>query len=500
MKDLLTGREMKRCDDNTIQHFGMSSQVLMERAALAVYDEMKQRDLLKGKIGIFCGTGNNGGDGIALARLLHLKGCQVTYAVCGNKSHMSKECRQQYDIAGRYQVRETENLCEVLQSDVLVDCLFGIGLSRNIEGDYCDWIEAWNNSDAYKIAVDIPSGVSADDGTVMGVAASCDLTVTFSFGKVGLYLLPGAKYCGQVVVRDVGITKESLLDYRPQFAALDEEDLNWLKEPRMDLHKGTAGKLLVVAGSTQMAGAAYLSAKAAYRMGCGMVKIYTPACNHGVLQSLIPEAIIVDYEKKPASNRLLEEMKWADVILVGPGLGTSEEAKSIVSYVIRNAAVPVVCDADALNLLAEDLSLLRGPHTELILTPHLGEMSRLTGESILYLKDHFAAVAMDFAAEYHVTCVLKGARTVTSVPYHKTYINTSGNAGMATAGSGDVLAGIIAGSLLQGIPVNQAAAFGVYLHGKAGDEARRRKGIRSVMATDIIDGISEVLRKEEQIR
>ena len=497
MRPLLNSREMKKCDEHTMEYFGIPSCVLMERAALKIVEALEAQGLCQRSIGIVCGTGNNGGDGLAAARLLYLKGWDVVWYLAGDPARCSAECKRQYEICQKYQVPQADAPEALMGCDVLVDAVFGIGLSRDIEGSLRELIDLMDQSGAYKVAVDIPSGISADTGNVMGTACRCDLTVTFGFGKAGQYLMPGAAYCGKVIVADMGIGEESLRDLTPRCWAMEERDLALLQPPELSRHKGSAGRVLVVAGSEQMAGAAYFSAKAAYVMGCGMVKIFTPARNHSVLQGLIPEAIIIDYDKKFQEKELLEQIQWADVILMGPGLGMNDTAKKIVSFVLGNAAVPVVCDADCLNIFAGDMQMLKRPHTELILTPHMGEMGRMTQESILYLKDHMLEAAAEFAMEYQVTCVLKDARTVTCVPYHRTYIQTAGNPGMATAGSGDVLAGVIAGCVAQCVPVQEAAALGVMIHGMAGDTAAKEKGMRSLMASDIIDGISKVLRRKE---
>ena len=496
MRALLTAREMKKCDENTIEHFGVPSCVLMERAALRFVEELEKKGLCDGSVGIVCGTGNNGGDGLAAARLLFLKGRDVRYYLCGDPAKCTKDCRMQYNINRNYQVPEAERFEDLLESGVLVDAIFGIGLSRNIEGEYAHMIEEMNAAKAFRAAVDMPSGISADSGNVMGIAVRCDLTVTFGFGKAGQYLMPGADYCGEIVVTEVGITKESLLGETPECWAMEEGDLSLLEPLDVCRHKGSAGKVLVVAGGPQMAGAAYFASRSAYLMGSGMVKVYTPACNRPTLQTLLPEAVLTDYEDRSQGD-LLSLIQWADVILIGPGIGVRPQTKKIVSYVLENAAVPVVCDADCLNIFAQNLQMLRNPHTELILTPHMGEMARLTGESVLYLKDHMREAAAEFSREYQVTCVLKDARTVTCVPFQKTYIQIFGNPGMATAGSGDVLSGIIAGCIAQRVPVSEAAALGVMIHGMAGDMAAAKKGMRSLLATDIMDSIPMVLERRK---
>lgn len=227
-----------------------------------------------------------------------------------------------------------------------------------------------------------------------------------------------------------------------------------------------------------------------------MVKIYTEAVNRVICATTLPEALISTYDHKFQEEQLLQEMKWADIILIGPGMGQTSVSRQIVSCVIKNAAVPLVIDADGLNILSQNMHKLRGPHTEIVVTPHVGEMSRMRQESILFIKDHLLSVAEEFAREYNVICVLKDVRTITAVPYNRTYINTSGSDAMATSGSGDVLAGIIAGFMAQGLSGDMSSALGVYVHGLAGELAGQALSNYSVRATNILQNLTKVFRKE----
>lgn len=495
MKYLLNSQEMKAADSRTIHQFGMPSMVLMERAALGVVELIKARGLTGASFGIVCGTGNNGGDGLAVARLLWEAGCRVCYLVLGDESRGTPEFLKQLQMVKAYEIRRADTVDELRSCDVYIDAIFGVGLSREIQGDYRLAIEKLEAMEGHKIAVDIPSGISSDDGRVLGIALHCQDTVTFAFGKIGCFLDPGRAYCGQVHIADIGITKNSLADDKPACVCLEDTDLCMLPERARDAHKGNCGKILVIAGSEGMSGAAYFAGRAAYLGGSGLVRILTPECNRSILQSLIPEAVILAYRDEPEEEALLSAMQWADVILMGPGLGISESARRIVRIVLEKAAVPLVCDADALNILSEDLTLLEGIRSEVVLTPHLGEMSRLSKESISEICEHKLEAARVFANRCHVICVLKDSASMTAVPDSYTYVNDSGNPGMATAGSGDVLSGLIAGLIGQGLPAAHAAGLGVYVHGLAGDEAASEKGILSMTATDILEGIPRVLKK-----
>lgn len=514
MNYLVNSREMKQCDRNTIERLGMPSMVLMERAALAVVDEMKREGIHRGPVLVACGSGNNGGDGYAIARLLMLEGYSVDVVSPDiEDGRGTEENLLQRRIWQAYGQEILSQIPDRKDYTAVIDALFGIGLSRDVEGSYAVLIEALNTLQGTKIAVDIASGISADSGEVLGAAFRADLTVTFAFAKLGSVLWPGSEYAGRVAVRDIGIDAHSFLRSEPKVASLAGEDLAWLPARIPHSNKGTYGKLLVIAGSisacgsdmhgracgSAMAGAAFLSAKAAYACGCGLVRIYTPEENRTVLQTLLPEAVITVYPaEKPDEKVLIDALDWADAVVCGPGIGTSESAGRLVRAVLQHASVPVLFDADALNLISHEVEMLFAPHPELIVTPHLGEMSRLSGRAISDLQRHLIAAAEEFAERYHTVCVLKDARTVTSVPGGQTYLNLSGNSGMATAGSGDVLSGVIGSLMAQGMQPKDAAPLGVYLHGLAGDSVRRRTGERGMMASDLIEGLIQVLKDWEQ--
>ena len=376
--------------------------------------------------------------------------------------------------------------------DFIIDAVFGIGLSRPLDESYIDIIRMMNLIKGVKIAVDIPSGINADDGQMMGNAVKCDHTITFSFGKIGQYLWPGCEYAGKIHVVDMGITEASWLEKKPSMACLEKSDFKLLPKRPAHSNKGTFGKLLVIAGSVNMAGAAIFAAKAAYRCGVGLVKVFTQEANRNIIQQTIPEALVSTYSESLDKEKLIADIQWADAIVIGPGLGQSALAKAMVEIVRTAAGVPVVWDADGINILSENTDDLMLPHTEYILTPHIGEFSRLVKKSIPWIQEHLIESAIDFARTYDVICVLKDFRTVSANPYGTSYLNLSGNNGMATGGSGDVLAGVIGALLSQGVNGIEASAIGAYIHGLAGDTAREKMGTHSIMASDIIDALKDV--------
>lgn len=514
MEILVDSRQMKQCDKNTIEHFGVPSLVLMERAALSVAEEIETFLQQNGNeqrsnplkqdrsVLLVCGLGNNGGDGLAIGRILWQKGYPVTIVMPPEPRRVSKETEVQMEILNKYGISITDTIPEK-DFAVTVDALFGIGLTRNLEGIYKEYIIRMNESRGLKVAVDIPSGIHADTGEVMGIGFQADITVTFAFAKTGMMLYPGADYAGKVLVKDIGIDKHGFLKDIPSLYRLSQKDLEKIPGRRAHSNKGSYGKVLTVAGHKNMAGAAFLSGKAAYVTGAGLVKIFTEESNRVILQQLLPEAILATYEawEKESANmknsleKLLKEtLSWASVIVAGPGLGTGESAKTLVKTILEYAEVPVILDADGLNAAAEHLEWLKSAKAPVIVTPHLGEMARLVQKSIFDIQKQLLQVAQDFAEEYNVICVLKDARTVTALPDRTAYINTSGNNGMATAGAGDVLTGILAGLMAQGMDVSMAAPVGVYLHGMAADRQAAQIGTYGLMAQDIINGISKVLR------
>ena len=485
MKYLLSGREMKNWEKQAMEKYKIPSLLLMERAAESVVNEIFSGSYDLKKILIACGTGNNGGDGLAIARILKLKGCQVDVCVVGALDKMSQEAKQQLEmyqaISGNFVTAPAYD-----EYTVIVDAVFGIGCNREITGIAAEVIEAINETHAKIIAVDVPSGVSSDTGKICGAAVYADVTVTFFTEKLGMMLYPGRDFCGRILVADLGIPFEDCEEYHA--ISYTEEDVRRLPERKANSHKGTFGKVLVIAGSQKISGAAYLAAAGAYRIGAGLVKIYTPKENQVAMQVLLPEALLEIYDSsRPSVKQLKECMDWADVIVIGPGIGTERPAEKILKYVISKSNGPIVIDA-------KNKAYLLDKRAPVVLTPHIQEMARLSGKSKDTIIKNQMEEAKDFVKNYDVILVLKSARTIVTKENEHSYMNLSGNSGMATGGSGDVLAGMIGGLIAQGMDCFDAAKLGVYLHGKAGDAAAASKSAYSMTATDILDGIAEVTR------
>lgn len=473
-----------------MEKYKIPSLLLMERAALSVVEELMNGSYDLNRVLIACGIGNNGGDGLAIARLLSGKGISVDVCIAGSLDKLTADAKQQLEM---YQAILGNFVTAPMYEEytVIVDAIFGIGCNREITGIPAEVIQAMNEANAPVIAVDVPSGISADTGKVCGAAVKAATTVTFFTEKLGLLLYPGREYCGEIKVADLGIPFKNCEEC--QIITYIEEDLEKLPRRKGNAHKGTFGKVLVIAGSQKISGAAYLAAAGAYRMGAGLVKIYTPKENQLAMQTLLPEALLEIYDRsRPLVKQLKECMDWADVIVIGPGLDTDRIAEKILKYVVSKSNVPLVIDADGINILAKDKTCLLDAKVPVILTPHIQEMARLAGTTKEMIMKNPMGAAKNFVEDYPVTLVLKDARTIVAKENEPDYVNTSGNSGMATGGSGDVLAGVLGGLMAQGMEAAEAARLGVYIHGKAGDAAAAAKSAYSMTATDILDGIAEV--------
>ena len=505
---LVTASQMKHYDANTIEKIGIPALVLMERAALVTVEEIQRVCPVKqNKVLVVAGCGNNGGDGLAIGRLLMLQGYRVEIVMIGDRTKCSRETSVQMEILSKYGM-SVKDAIENDEYDIVVDALLGIGLSREVTGIYAEAIAGINRINGFVCSVDIPSGVCADDGRILGCAVKADMTVTYGFYKLGQILYEAASYCGNVVCREMGINEHSFLGDVPHWYTLrDESGKTLLPARKAEGNKGTFGKVLVIAGSSHACGAAVLSARSAFRMGVGMVKTVTVTENRDVFLQAVPESMLLTYgetadryEQEQFEASLQEAFSWADAILIGPGIGTGRWAHYLLEKCLSESVLPLLIDADGLNLLAEEPKLQelaadvgRGGRT-IVLTPHMGEFARLYGCSISQIKENLLQYPLELAERMHAVVVCKDARTVVTAPgAGEHYLNTTGNDGMATAGSGDVLAGMIAGLLARNMDGMEAAVCGVYLHGAAGDLAAQKVTKHSMMASDIVEQISRVI-------
>ena len=514
MERIATGTRMRAIDAYTIENGIVPGDVLMERAGegltrhlLEIIEENGLTRCL-----ILCGAGNNGGDGYVAARLLKQQGIEARLYSTADPSRLKGDALLNYKrysaLRGEVRCLKEEGMMEAFRRDcreaeLIVDALLGTGIDREVGGTAKEVIDAVNEASPHAVivAVDIPSGVGADNGRIYGTAVKADQTVTFQMNKFGMAAEPGRSCAGIVHVEDIGLSaalcaEDEGVVYRP-----DAEDAAaMLPERRPDMNKGSAGKMLLLAGSPGMAGAAVLAARAAYRSGAGLVKVAAPPEVVQVLHTAVSEAtaLVLSGDPEEDFRKIESEMKQYDALAAGPGLGQSESAGKLVRQLLEYIEKPVVLDADGINLLAKDLKPLKERTGPLVLTPHPGEMARLLNSSdpegvqISDIVSRPVEVARQYAARTGYVTVLKGARTVIS-DGEETYLNLTGNEGMATGGSGDVLTGIIGSFLAQGMGALDAARTGVLTHGVAGDEAAKILGTRSVTAGDIADHIPYAL-------
>lgn len=491
--------QMKAADQYTIQKLGVPSLELMEHAAQACVQVLEDEKFDLSHVCVVCGSGNNGGDGFAIARILQNNRYSVETFCVGNPEHYTEETQEQMYRLQECGGKITYGMPQEDSYSVVIDAVFGVGLSRKVEGRYRQVIEQMNRMRGTKFAVDIPSGLSATTGCILGCAFKADYTVTFQLKKIGLELSQGRTMAGKVIVPDIGISTDSICEDQ-EIVRTAGKDIyrKMLPDRPEDSNKGTYGRLLVIAGSKGMAGAAYLNAHAAYMTGAGLVRIYTSSDNREILQTLLPEAIITTYEEYN-KEELLSLLTWADGVCIGSGLGMSRLSEKILKTVIEYVKVPCLIDADGLNLLAENNNYLNQmAERRFVITPHMKEMSRLTGTPVEELKADRIQILKDFISRYRITCVLKDSRTLIASEEKGIRMNLTGNSAMAKAGSGDVLAGVISGWMVQGKEAEDAAELGTYIHGLSGDLAKFEKGVYSVMARDLIEYISKALMKLEE--
>ena len=551
-----TAAQMKELDRQAIEEYGIPSLDLMEHAAQAVANEV--RELLKGYknpliggavsaiimgssdtvseekraekeqehqrlqtildekkrdkapwVGVLCGPGNNGGDGVAAARILMGMGCRVRAFLVGDRSKMTPDERAMEEklqeaggVLEDYRPRDQEQSFWLSQCDCLVDALFGVGLSRPIEGDFLFAVHLMQDRPDLRrvVSCDIPSGIHADTGEVLGAAVHAGITVTFTFAKPGHYLGDGAEHTGKLRVYDIGIPDE--LQYgREDRVHVETMDAGVsLPKRKPNTHKGDYGKLFLLAGSEGYTGAPVLAASAAVRSGAGLVFLGVPREIYPIVAVKCSSAMPFPLPER--YGEILEKARSCDAALIGPGLGRAPKTEKLVRALLEDLEIPVVLDADGINALAGHMDILDGRKALTVLTPHDGEFARLTGTA-LPIQDRLAA-AQSFARDHNCILVLKGHRTITAAPDGRAWINTSGNPGMAKGGSGDVLAGMITSFLGQkqlmqsGRRTAEWVAGVVWFHGSAGDKAAQKFGEYGMTPEDLIGCIPETLKEREQ--
>ena len=511
---VVTAKEMQEIDRRATTEFGIPSLLLMENAGLQVVREIERSfaDCLDRPISVFCGKGNNGGDGFVIARHLLNGGRRVQVFLLGRRQELKGDPATNLQILERMgcPLREVQapahlqgELRAIEWSGLLVDALLGTGAIPPAKGFLAEAIGFINGLKKPIVAVDIPSGLGADESNPAGVCIQADLTVTFALPKRSLLLHPAANFVGRLKVADIGIPRPLLQDPAIKLNLIEaREAVKAFPPRRRDAHKGNFGHVLVVAGSAGKAGAAALASKAALRIGSGLVTLALPASLMNAMEAKLDEVMkepLPETEERTISESALERvvqlLEGKDCLALGPGLSTHPETQEMVRKLIPRVKVPMVVDADGINALSlhlEALSQLQGP---LILTPHPGELSRLLSVSAEEVQRNRVAIAQQFSSGFNVFLVLKGKGTLVSNPEGEAFINPSGNPGMATGGSGDVLTGILAGMVAMGIQIPLALQAGVFLHGLAGDLAAQEWGEEAMIAGDVLAKVPEALRQ-----
>ena len=510
---LVTSEEMRRIDRKAIEEIGIPSIVLMENAGLKVADAIEKKyGPLKGKyVYIFAGSGNNGGDGMVVARHLFNQKVKAKIFLLAEKKNIKGDAATNLAITEKMGIpmREITSPAfmeslekELAKADIVVDALLGTGAKGAPRGLMKKVIDLINKHSKNTVAVDIPTGVDADRGEVRGEAIKAEYTVSLAYPKRGLYLYPGMDYAGEIEIADIGIP-----------TGLEEDKINselltlagiskklFFRKPSS--HKGSFGHLLVIAGSPGMTGAASLTALSALRVGAGLVTLGIPEDLNPILETKLTEVMTLPLPQskdktlcKEGFEKIKDFSQKCKAMAIGPGISSTKQTKELISTIIDQLDIPLVIDADGINVLAGELSLLKKYKAPLIITPHPGEMSRLVGASVEEIQKDRIGFTMALARRIGAIVVLKGARTVIASKEGDSWVNLTGNPGMATGGSGDILTGIIGGLLTQKLSSLEAAKTGVYLHGYAADLAAQKKGEISLIASDILETIPEAIRR-----
>jgi len=498
--------EIVNLDKMAGEEFGISSEILMENAGNAVFYVIEKEIGVRGKsFAIFIGTGNNGGDGLVVARKLASTGAKVSLFLVGDKNKLKGIAKKNYErINGfpieRYNVKFFDRITEmnIDKSDAIVDALFGTGISREITGIYKEIIQGINISGKKIVSVDIPSGVNGDTGEIMNTAVKANYTVTFGLPKRGEFLYPGAEYIGKLYV--------SHISYPPSLYESNEINVQLntpvrLAEREKDTHKGDYGKALFISGGKNYLGAPMFCSFAFLKAGGGLSYLAAPESIAPFIAVKASEVVVIplkETKEKSISTKNLDSLlnlsRKMDIVTIGSGITLNEETKEFAKEFVKKVDKPLIIDGDGVTAISEETKILKERRGETIITPHMGEFARLTGKKIKDIKKNRIKILQESAKELNSTVVLKGAFTLIGTKNRKVFINTSGNPGMATAGSGDVLTGAIAAMYGIGLSIEGAARIGVFIHGLSGDLKAREKGTDGITATDILEGLPEAVR------
>lgn len=505
--------EMREIDTFTIEKLGIPGIILMENAAINVVKELQKDigELSDKNVVVFAGKGNNGGDALAVARHLYNLGANVLVILLAPEESIKGDAQINLNIVKNLDIKLVEMKDESIYedialalclADVVVDGLIGTGIKGKVDSLFSSVIKLINTLSRYVISIDIPSGVNGDTGEICGICIDANKTVTLGLPKPGLYIGEGAKFAGEVVVADIGIPPKVIESKKLSISLIDKKNVSDLIPKRyLDTHKGDYGKVLILAGSIGLTGAAALCSQAVLRSGAGLATVGIPATLNSIMECKLTEVMtlpLTDKGRGCLDSTCIEEIEKVlnrfNVVAVGPGLGRNSEITKIVSWLIEHSPIPLVIDADGINSLSENIDVLKRAKSQIVLTPHLGEMSRITGLSIETISKDRLNIVKQYAEKWNCTIVLKDWRTVIATPDGEIMINTTGNPGMATGGTGDVLTGIIASFIGQGLKANEASMAGVYIHGLAGNIASAEKGQVGMIAGDLLESIPYAIK------
>ena len=498
--------EMRNLDRRATEEFGITQDLLMENAGQAVYFViLKEFGIRNRKFAVFCGIGNNGGDGLVVARKIHSNGGEATIFLLGDEAKFTGAAKRNFEIVSKVPI-EISKISSidsiksaVLHSDAIVDAIFGTGLDREISGIYKDVIQMINESKKTVFSVDIPSGINGDTGEEMGTAVKADYTITFGLPKIGNMLYPGYDHCGKLY--------GSHISFPPSLYTSDSikvEINSPIELPKRDknAHKGSFGEVLFIAGASSYFGAPYFSALSFLKAGGGYSRLAAPISISPFLATKGSEIVFVPQKETPSGSialenkdELLELSERVDMVVMGPGLSLNEETQELVRELASKIKKPLLIDGDGITAISTNMEIIKKRKSETILTPHLGEMSRITKMEISEISKNKIEVLQRTAKEFDAMIVLKGAHSLIGYPDKPVFINLSGNPGMATAGSGDVLTGAIAAMFGLGLPLGYAVRTGVFIHGFSGDLAAKDKGEDGITAQDIMDYLPATMKR-----
>lgn len=514
---IVSSQQMRKIDQRAMEEYGISGLVLMENAGLKVFNNIKNiyPNLIEKEIAIIAGSGNNGGDGFVVARHLYNYGVKVKVLLLCSFNKVKGDAKINLNIIDKMgielleivpsRIQEIEEIIGV--SDIVIDAILGTGLKGMVAGLKAKIIDMVNRSGKEIVSIDIPSGLNADTGRIEGICIKANYTITLALSKIGLSIYPGVSYVGKLIIEDISIPQSLLKDKELKFNLITREIVRLLLPARLpDNHKGSFGKVLLLAGSVGMTGAAYLMSQAAIKSGTGIVVLGIPKSLNAIMEVKLTEVMTLPLEEtkektldEKAEDKILKLLKDFSVMGIGPGISRQLKTQRLINRLVKNSSVPLILDADALYSLGENPEILKKAKIPIIITPHPGEMARLINKEVGFVLDNSIQVVKEVARKFGVIVVLKGARTIIADNNGNTFLNIGDNSGMATGGSGDILTGIISSLIAQGLNDISAAVAGVYIHSFAGDLARNIKGERGMTAGDILMQIPQAFLQIENV-